>query len=402
MPDDQQSPTRAVQTAAAAGARRGMLPNLLAFLARFATPRRIAYSLTDLLAATVPGYQHIRFFADTPGSELAALRDRFLPPYVGADGRASWLILTAGGAGGAFGAGVLTGWSKRGTRPAFDLVTGVSAGALLAPFAFVGTLADRELASLFTAASVARLNQSRSLLAGIFGQGALPSRELRALIDAHLDAPLLDRIADRHSAGARLLIVTTNLDAQRSVVWNIGEIAASSQPDRLRLIGDILEASASIPAIFPPVPIAVTGNGHAFEELHCDGGAIRQAYLLPDAFYPDRDLGSIRPDLYLIVNAELAPRFDLTPRHSIRIAERALESLEKSNATDIVTEIAEFARRNRATFRLAYIDRAIPANRHIPFDPAYMQTAFALGQSKGRANAWQAAPPIGTGLLEAG
>ncbi|MCB2111047.1 MAG: patatin-like phospholipase family protein [Defluviimonas sp.] len=378
-----------------------MLPFLVAFIASCATPERTPYTLADQMAAEVPGYKEIRFYADMPAAELAGQRDHFLPTGLGADGRASWLALSAGGAGGAFGAGVLIGWSERGDRPAFDLVTGVSAGALLAPFAFVGPSADRELASLFTAASVERLNRSRSLLAGVFGQGALPSKELRALIDAHLDDALVERIAARHRAGARLLIVTTNLDAQRSVVWDIGAIAASDRPDRVRLIGDVLEASASIPAIFPPVRIAVTGNDRAFEELHADGGAMRQVYLLPEAYQPDTTLGGLRPDIHVIVNAELAPRFNVIPQQSIRIAERALESLEKSNASDIVTDLAEFARRNRATFRLAYIDRAIPSNRRIPFDPNYMQAAFALGQVKGRAGAWEAGPPIGTGFLEA-
>ncbi len=400
MRDRSHSVEKAVPTAAAAGARRGMLPALLAFIASCGTPKRTAHTLADQMAASVPGYHDIRFHADMAASDLAAKRDSFLPPSRGEDGRASWLALSSGGAGGAFGAGVLTGWSERGNRPQFDLVTGVSAGALLAPFAFVGPAADRELANLFTADSVARLNRSRSLLAGIFGQGALPSCELRALIDAHLDAPLLDRIAARHRAGARLLIVTTNLDAQRSLVWDIGAIATSERPDRLHLIGDILEASASIPAIFPPVRITVTADGKSFEELHADGGAMRQVYLLPDAFYSSAALDGLRPDIHVVVDAELAPRFSVIPQQSIRIAERALESLEKSNACGIVAGIAGFARQNQATFRLAYVDRAIPIDRRIPFDPAYMQGAFALGQVKGRTGAWEAGPPVGTALLE--
>ena len=278
-------------------------------------------------------------------------------------------------------------------------MTGVSAGALLAPFAFVGPAADTELANLFTALSVKQINHSRSLLAGVLGQGAISRKTFRALIEAHVNKDLVDRIAARHRTGARLLAVTTNLDSQRSVVWDIGAIAASGRPDSVRLIGDVLEASASIPAIFPPVRIPVTGDRATFEELHADGGVIRQLYLLPDAFYSNADLDGLRPDIYVIVNAALAPRFSVIPQQSIRIAERALSSLEKSSATQSVTEMAQFARQNRATFRLAYIDRAIPANRHIPFDPGFMRDAFALGQAKGRAGAWEFGPPIGTDLL---
>lgn len=183
------------------------------------------------------------------------------------------------------------------------------------------------------------------------------------------------------------------------MIWDIGAIAASDNTDKLRLIRDVLEASASIPAIFPPVRINVSGNGTSFEELHADGGAIRQLYLFPDAFYSTANLDGLRPDIFVIVNAELAPSFSVVPQESIRIAERALSSLEKSSAARSVAEMAEFARHNRATFRLAFIDRSIPADRRIPFDPNYMQRAYDLGQAKGRAGAWEFGPPIGTGLL---
>ena len=142
MDDRGTSPEKAVSTAAAAAARRGMLPFFLAFLAGCFTPERTPYTLADLRDASIPGYHDIRFFADMPQDELAAQRTRFLPEGSGADGRSTWLVLSSGGAGGAFGAGVLAGWSERGDRPQFDLVTGVSAGALLAPFAFVGPAAD--------------------------------------------------------------------------------------------------------------------------------------------------------------------------------------------------------------------------------------------------------------------
>ncbi len=391
---------KAIPTAAAAAARKGLLPALLAFLASCTTPARTPYTLADQLNAELPGYPGIRFYADMPDSELAARREHFLPRRSGSGARATWLVLSSGGPGGAFGAGVLTGWSERGDRPKFDLVTGVSAGALIAPFAFVGSSVDGELAHLFTGASVAQLNRSRSLLAGVFGQGALSRRAFRALIDAHISCDLIERIAARHRAGARLLVVTTNLDAQRSVVWDIGAIAISGRPDSIRLIGDVMEASASVPAILPPVRISVTGNGNSFEELHADGGAIRQIYLFPDAFPIDAGLGGMRPDIHVIVNAQLAPSFSVIPQQSIRLAERALSSLEKSSASRGVAELAEFARQNRATFRVAFIDRTIPANHRIPFDPQFMQRAYALGKDKGRSGVWEFGPPIGTDLLE--
>ncbi len=391
---------KAVTTAAAAAMHKGMLPWLLAFIANRSTPTRTPFTLADQMAATVPGYGSIRFFADSPQAGLAAQQDHILPPNLKQQKRQTWLALSSGGAGGAFGAGVLTGWTTHGDRPQFNLVTGVSAGALLAPFAFVGPRADMQLAKLFTAASVVHINQDRSLLAGIFGQSAIPAKPLRALIDTYVTAGLIEHIAERHRAGARLLVVTTNLDAQRSVVWNVGAIAASDHPGRLRLIGDVLEASASIPAIFPPVRIAVTGNGKAFEELHADGGAVRQLYLLPDAFLDIPAPAQAGADIFVILNAELGPSFSVIPQQSIQVAARALSSLEKSSAQRSVAEIANFAHQNKANFRLVYLDRAIPVDRHVPFDPNFMQRAFALGHAKGLAGSWAFAAPTGTDLLE--
>lgn len=270
MPDNSSFNEKAVATAAAAAARKGIPPILLAFLASCATPARTPYTLADHLVATVPGFKDIRFYADMPQSELAAQRDHMLPRGSGSDRRQTWLVLSAGGA-----------------------------------------------------------------------------------------------------------------------------IAASDAPDKLRLIGDVLEASASIPAIFPPVRVAATANGTRFEELHADGDAIRQLHLFPDAFFADPKLGGLKPDIYVVVNAELAPSFSVTPQQSIRIAERALASLEKSSATRSVAELAEFARPGNATFRLVFIDRAIPADRKIAFDPNFMQRAFALGQSKGRAGLWEFSPRSG-------
>ncbi len=400
MDDNNFSTEKAVTTAAAVATRRGMLPFLVDLLTDWITPARTAYTLADLLQASVSGYQNIRFYADMPEADLKTKRSFFLPQHADAGKRASWLALSSGGTGGAFGAGVLTGWSARGDRPEFDLVTGVSAGALIAPFAFVGSAADGELVDLFTAASVAQLNRSRSLLAGVLGQSAIPSKPFEDLICSHVNSHLIERIAARHRTGARLLIVTTNLDAQRSVVWDIGAIAASDQPDKVRLIGNLVQASASVPAIFPPVRIKVSGNGHTFEELHADGGAIRQLYLFPDAFYFNEDISAMRPDIYVIVNAELAPNFSMVRQQSIRIAGRALSSLEKFSASRGVAQLAAFAHRNRATFRLAFIDRILPVERGIPFDPIFMQNAFTLGQSKGSAGAWEFGPPIGTEFLE--
>src|ERR1019366_6164924 len=181
------------------------------------------------------------------------------------------LALSGGGAYAAFGAGLLNGWSARGTRPQFTIVTGASSGALIAPFAFLGTGQDETLRRIFTSGEMENLLQSDGLK-GLFGTSLYKTAPLRELIVRHVDAKLLEAIALENRAGRRLYVVTTNIDAQRTAIWDMGKIAASDDPGALELFRNILTASASIPGLFSPVLIDVEGEGRRFAEMHVDGG----------------------------------------------------------------------------------------------------------------------------------
>ena len=206
---------------------------------------RIPYTPQEQSAAVIPGIPDARVWADDP-----AIAHRSEPVVSGvALKQPTALALSGGGADGAFGAGLLAGWSARGTRPQFTVVTGASAGALIAPFAFLGPAYDEMLRSVFASGEMANLLQSDGL-AGLFGTGLFKTAPLRDLIARHVDAALLEAIAREYRTGRRLYVVTTNLDAQRTAIWDMGKIAASGEPGALELFRNVLTASASVPGVF--------------------------------------------------------------------------------------------------------------------------------------------------------
>ena len=226
------------------------------------------------------------------------------------------LAISAGGANGAYGAGVLIGWTEAGDRPAFDVVTGVSTGALIAPFAFLGPDWDDELRAAYTDEDAARLTDGRW---AIFVRPALfGGQSLRDLIGKYVDARLLAAIAREHQTGRRLLVATTDLDAQETIVWDMGAIALAGQTPgyeeaAVSLFQTVLVASASIPGVFPPVMVDADGAEGGRMEMHVDGGVTTPFVLAPAAMSFWEPDGVMRPeDLFVIVNGELEPSYGVT------------------------------------------------------------------------------------------
>ena len=244
------------------GDGRGWRPVLLAAallvaLQGCATPSRLPAVPEDQQAeAVVDDMRGIRYWQQ---ADLALIQQDALEAYgrevkwlaaTGHEGPlppADFLTISGGGENGAFGAGLLTGWTETGTRPEFKLVTGVSTGALTAPFAFLGPDYDDELRAVFTEISAKDVLSKRSLPAAIFNDAMADNAPLRRLVARHVTPELLDAIAAEHEKGRMLFIGTTNLDARRPVIWNITKIAASGSPEALELVRNILVASAAIP-----------------------------------------------------------------------------------------------------------------------------------------------------------
>lgn len=251
---------------------------------------RVAMSEAQQEAAFISAPALARFWGDEVTSELRSLVTNQYRQIKSAASRgvrpaslkrADYLAISGGGANGAFGAGFLKGWSKRGNRPEFEVVTGVSTGALAAPFIFLGTKYDTELEKIYTVYGDRDIMRSRGIF-GVFGSALYDNAPLRALISNHVTDDVVDAMAAEYRMGRRLLVQTTNIDAQRPVVWDISAISASQRQDRRDLIVNILLASASIPAVFPPVRLPVhTANGEVYEELHVDGGVSAQVFFAP-------------------------------------------------------------------------------------------------------------------------
>jgi len=311
-----------------------------------------------------------------------------------------YLALSGGADDGAFGAGLLVGWSKRGDRPRFEVVTGVSAGALIAPYAFLGPGYDAQLAELwrnFDSSSVA----TPQVLAGIFGADALAdSAPLRSLIAKHVDRRMLAEIAREYRNGRLLMIGTTNLDAQRQVIWNMGEIAvaAENDPDAGQLFRDVLLASASLPGIFPPVHVKVRVGDKVYEEMHVDGGPTRQVFLAPARFSLktfDR-LYSKPPHrtIYVIRNGKIGPEYEAVQSNVLAISARSLFTLTKHQGMGDLNQIYAMAERDGAAFRLASVPQSFNVKSTKAFDPVYMQALFEVGHRLGQSgDAWAKTPP---------
>ena len=312
------------------------------------------------------------------------------------------LAISGGGSNGAFGAGVLCGWSDRGDRPPFRLVTGVSAGAILAPFAFLGPAYDHQMRQMATTISDEQVFESKGLLTAFTSDSLTDTAPLAEFLGKFYDAAVLRAVAAEHAKGRRLLVATTDLDAQRPVIWDLGAIAAVGTPEALVLFRRVILASAAIPVLFPPVYVPVTVDGKDFDEMHVDGSTTEQITLYGDAINVPALASSAAlppaprpPDLYIIRNGRLGPEPRDVAAKVTDIAARAVGTLTKSESAGDLFRVYEVAKRNGFRFKLA----AIPDPLQLPrgegeFDHGRMQALYDRGYAMGRAGfPWRAVPP---------
>lgn len=334
--------------------------------------------------ALIPGYDaQIRSYgsgpplppSDDPLSRAVAAR-------LGGDAPLDLLALSGGGDDGAYGAGFLRGWTEHGSRPEFDIVTGVSTGAMIAPMAFLGPAHDAQLEVFYTRTPADAIYSLRLLDLLTGGLAAADTAPLARLISQQVTPALVARLAGERRLGRLLLIGTTDLDAQRQVIWDIGRIAASAQPDRVQLIRRVILASAAIPGAFPPVGFTVTRAGKTWTELHVDGGITRGVFAYP------RDLRLPPPrgprNMWVIRNAKLGPVWTATRSTAVGIASRSLSTLLKSQSRGDIGEIQAIAREGGFDLHLTAVPPDFPLNDQKPFDPTYMRTLYATGRAAGR------------------
>lgn len=312
-----------------------------------------------------------------------------------------FLAVSGGGENGAFGAGLLCGWSVQGSRPSFDLVTGISTGALTAPFAFLGPAYDPQLRAVYTETSPDRILRTRGITAAVFNDAMADNEPLYRTITHYLDDSMMAAIAAAYDQGRLLLIASTDLDAQQPVIWNVGAIAKSGHPRAGTTIRRILLASAAIPGAFPPSMIDVTLDGKAYQEMHVDGGAFAQTFLYPSALTRNRvqrrkaGLPVVEARAFILRNGRLDPEWATVERRTLGIAGRAISTMIAISGLNDVVRIYNITQRDGVDYNLAYIGSDFNETLPAPFDNHYMRTLFDYAYQRAvNGYPWAKAPPL--------
>jgi hypothetical protein len=306
---------------------------------------------------------------------------------------AYFLAVSGGGDNGAYGAGFLNGWTASGTRPEFKVVTGISTGALIAPFAFLGPRYDNVLEKVYTTSAQRDIFRKRGIIKALFGDSMADTRPLASVIASYVNRGLLDEIAAEYAKGRILLVGTTNLDSLEPVIWNMTAIAASSDPGSIQLFRNILLASASIPGAFPPVMLDVNIDGAHYQEMHVDGGTVAQLFLYP----PSISLANVPPRkrvAYIIRNARLDADWASTERRTMTIAMRAIDSLTRTQGIGDLYRVYATTQRDNVDFNLTFIPPTFTTPHNEMFDTAYMKSLYDVGLNAAKSNyQWQKFPP---------
>jgi len=359
--------------------------------------------------AVIPGIYGARFWADRDVGafvrlvlednkrELEALARMGisadeLPP-------AHMLAISGGGDAGAFAAGILTGWTQHGSRPAFRVVTGVSAGALAAPFAYLGPRYDSVLHEMATSVGPKDIFRTRNVFAGFLTDGLADSEPLYRLISKYVTRELLDAIADEHANGRVLMIGTTDLDSGRPVTWNMGVIASSRSPEAVTLFRKVMVASMSIPGAVSPVMMDVEVDGRRHQEMHVDGAVINQVFL-----YPARGLVEVRKALgqpyvrklhaYVIRNGKLGPEWTGTRRRTSNIFARSIGTLLHMQGYSDLEHIYDTVTHDGVDFNCAYIGDDFTFSHAVRFETGFLRRLYQYGYDQSaKGVAWKKSLP---------
>ncbi len=308
------------------------------------------------------------------------------------------LVLSGGSANGAFGVGILAGWTESGTRPEFDYVTGISTGAMIAPLAFLGAGYDDELIEAYTTITKKDVYRSEGIVGALWGSSLEDTAPLRALIERYITPDVVLGLAGEYERGRRLSVLTTQFDALRPMVWDLTAIAANRGADAAPLIRQIILASAAVPGLFPPVAIEWTYQGKRFTELHVDGAVSSQVFAYPPHIRLtelDKALGvSVNRQLFLIQNGNAISYYEPAPVKTMSIMRRAMEGLLLNQMNHDVERVYFISERDGVAFNMIAIPDDFEANRGSDFDPDYMRELYEIGRRLARTgDFWKAVPP---------
>ncbi|MDD5421978.1 MAG: patatin-like phospholipase family protein [Candidatus Omnitrophota bacterium] len=309
------------------------------------------------------------------------------------------LAISGGGANGAYGAGLLKGWTKEGSRPVFKVVTGVSTGAIIAPFAFLGKEYDDEIEKCYTGLSTKDVMARHFPLTGIFGNSLVSNAPLAKTIRKMMTGEILDKIAVEHRRGRRLFVGTANLDAQRFVIWDMGAIACRGDAE---LFSKVILASAAIPVVFPPSIFKVEADGKVYDEMHADGGTLTQVFTAYELLRGmsqaaknfNIDPSKTKSKLYVIRNGYMSPVYMKVNDELVSLAARSFEIIIDAQGVGDVYKLYVFSKEGGNDFNLAFIPPDFENHSKEMFDPKEMRRLFDRGYEDAVGGyKWHKAPP---------
>lgn len=375
--------------------------------ARHAVPMELADKVRIL------GMQDIRALSDHPSNYLIEDFIRLLSHqkkderedslWAAKNGHAySVLAISGGAANGAYGVGLLNGWTRSGSRPFFHIVTGVSTGAIIAPFAFLGSKYDDKLKEFYTKYSTKEIMRRKGLFQIFFGNSYMTNKPLVRLIEHNFDLELLKEIAREYNRGRRLYVGTTNMDSQEFVIWDMGKIASMGDDKALELFRKIILASVTMPIVFPPVYFDVEADHEMYDEMHVDGGVSKQVFLLYDVLQglehaidqEGIDISNVKYKIYIIRNGYVTPVWKQVSDNIFAIAERTFDTSTNAQGIGDIYQLYTFARIGRADFNLAYIPSTHISKTKELFDLDEMHALFNLGfDQASKGYDWKKVPP---------
>jgi hypothetical protein len=356
---------------------RAALVGLCLMLSGCVTLPREGFTVAEEATAAPPGFAGVRWADNDPA--LAAYLQASARP--GPDGVFNAIAISGGGANGAYGAGLINAWTQAGGRPVFQQVTGVSAGALTAPFAFLGADWDPQLRTAYFDGQLQHLLRNRGP-AALFTPGLYSKAPLQDLVGSYVTDRMMAAIAAEHRKGRRLLVATTDLDTEQLVVWDMGAIAAHGGPKARRLFIQVLVASASVPVVFPPSLITVQSSGRRFREMHVDGQADSAFFGVPQSLLlaPTLRPAGFKTRLYVIVNGALDSVFNVTPRATVPIFSRTADVAIKGSIRSLLIANAEYCRVSGCELEVASLPLTVKDNP-LDFSAAHLRDLFAAGQT---------------------
>ena len=309
------------------------------------------------------------------------------------------LAISGGGTNGAYGAGFLKGWSREGSRPVFKIVTGVSTGAIIAPFAFLGKEYDHDLELCYTTMSTKDVMANKLPFMILFGDSLSSNAPLAKTIDRVVNKDIIKKIAVEHNRGRRLFVGTANLDTERFVIWDMGAIAVRGDED---LFQKVILAFAAIPMIFPPSIFHVEADGKVYDELHADGGTLTQVFgihsILQGMDMAGEELGidpaKIRGRLYIIRNGYMSPTYKRVQDNLSALAQRSFDMIIDSQSVGDAYRLYVFAKESDNEYNLAFIPADFVQHSNEMFDTEDMKRLFARGyEDAAKGYKWHKTPP---------